>query len=651
MKLTGITGTGSGKLGSAVFSVSAGEQVVRQYQPIVTNPSTSAQVDNRAKLKLLSQLSAVMADVIAIPRQGALSPRNIFVSENYPLATAENGVANINLAGVSLTKAGMQIPAVVAERDGDTAINVALAAKADLLVARVIYIMFYRNTSGELQLIDSAVVETAGAAGTFPYAFPYEERDVIVYAYGIFDKNQKATAKFGNYSVTDGTQVASLIADRKLSESDYLLTKTRGVLLAGETHIDVTSVVCNTISVASSGSTTIPYDNSVAIEVLAEDVQGKILAAVVDGVLGEMRAFPASGSTFVGAFDLVGGENIRVQIGHMDGDNFVAEYTYGGTIVIAAQSTAFTSLSANGVAIAAAGNTQVAENEEIVIAAAASGVVGKYLRVSVNGVANSPVAFSNGAASDSVYNAAVGATITFQIGRVVNGTFVEDVAYGGTAVVAEVPATFTSVAVNGTTIAASGSTNVVAQASNSVVVNSQNATGKYLAVLNGNNEVVSVHAISGNTTTISTANVAGDSIKFAIGTGSSTSSFVAQTNFGGTCVFTQEVPTEVTNYVVNGQQVLGNITTNSLEFTMSGHTTLEYEEGWKAALCKKLSRPDVGSKPGGQICGSNIVDGNFSGTGTATANGKYWLIIGLSDQEGQVTTSYSYPYYVQAPAE
>ena len=364
-----------------------------------------------------------------------------------------------------------------------------------------------------------------------------------------------------------------------------------------------------------------------------------------------MRAFPASGEQFVGAFDLVGGENIRVKIGHMDGDNFVAEYTYGGTIVIAAQSTAFTSLSANGVSIAAAGNTQVAENEEIVINAAASGVVGKYLRVSVNGVANSPVAFSNGAASDSVYNAAIGAAITFQIGRVVNGTFVEDVAYGGTAVVAEIPATFTSVAVNGTTIAASGSTNVVAQASNSVVVNSQNATGKYLAVLNGNNEVVSVHAISGNTTTITTANVAGDSIKFAIGTGSSTSSFVAQTNFGGTCVFTQEIPTEVTNFVVNGQQVLGNMTAESLQLTMSGHTTLEYNESWRAALVKKTSKPNVGTKGGDNICRSTIVDGNFSGSETAVANGKYWLVVGVADQDGYITPSYVYPYYIITPAE
>ena len=652
MKLTGITGTGSGKLGSAVFSVSAGEQVVRQYQPVVTNPSTSAQVDNRAKLKLLSQLSAVMADVIAIPRQGALSPRNIFVSENYPLATADNGVANINLAGVSLTKAGMQIPAVVAERNEGTAISVALASKADQLVARVVYIMFYRNTAGELQLIDSAIVETAGADGTFPYAFPYEERDVIVYAYGIFDKNQKATAKFGNYSVTDGTQVASLIADRKLSESDYLLTKTRGVLLAGETHIDVTSVVCNTISVASSGSTTIPYDNSVAIEVVAEDVQGKILAAVVDGVLGEMRAFPAGGSTFVGAFDLVGGENIRVQIGHMDGANFVAEYTYGGTIVIAAQSTAFTSLSANGVSIAAAGNTQVAENEEIVIAAAASGVVGKYLRVSVNGVANSPVAFANGAASDSVYNAAVGAAITFQIGRVVNGTFVEDVAYGGTAVVAEVPATFTSVAVNGTTIAASGSTNVAAQASNSVVVNSQNASGKYLAVLNGNNEVVSVHAISGNTTTITTANVAGDSIKFAIGTGSSTSSFVAQTNFGGTCVFIDVPVVHISNLVVGGQQVNSNISISDGYNQFSGETDLTGAANRTFIVVESNTKPEPGTFSGFKFGGATINNGSFSGSFSAGQYKRYWFCIGSENPDSETyTITYVYDYCADSGGE
>lgn len=650
MKLHGITGTGSGKLGSSVFSVTAGEQVVRQYQPVVTNPSTENQVNNRARLKLLSQLSAVMADVIAIPRAGALSPRNIFVSDNYPISSAENGAASIDLAKISLTKGGMQIPAVVAERDGDTAINVALAAKADQLVARVIYIAFYRNNVGELQLLDSAVVETAGAEGTFPYVFPYMPQDVIVYAYGIFDKNSKATAKFGNYGVENGTQVASLIADRKISESDYLITKTQGVVLAGETTADFVSVRANNVNIASSGSTSIPYSDGALVELTTDDALGMYARLVVDGVGGEPTLIEVP-AFVLNVNHLAGGENIRVQLGTLNGSTFLPAKTFGGIIAVSAQTSAFTSVDINGTSIAAAGNTQVAQQLNSAIHVSATGVSDKYLRVSVNGVAQSPIAFSSGSATAGLLTPAIGDNITFQIGRMVNGTFVEDVVYGGTAVIAEVPAIFTSVAVNGTTIAASGSTNVTAQASNSVVVNSQNASGKYLAVLSGNNEVVSVHAISGNTTTITTSNVAGDSIKFSIGTGSSTSSFVAQTNFGGTCVFTQEIPTEVTNYVVNGQQVLGNITTNSLEFTMSGHTTLEVEEGWNAALCKKLSRPDVGSKPGGQICNSNIVDGDFSGTGTAVAGGKYWLIIGLSDQEGNVTTSYSYPYYVQAPAE
>ena len=51
MKLVGILGSGSGKLGSSVFSTVAGETVVRQYQPTVANPNTEAQVNQRARMK------------------------------------------------------------------------------------------------------------------------------------------------------------------------------------------------------------------------------------------------------------------------------------------------------------------------------------------------------------------------------------------------------------------------------------------------------------------------------------------------------------------------------------------------------------------------------------------------------------------------
>lgn len=651
MKLTGITGTGSGKLGSSVFSVTAGEQVVRQYQPVVTNPSTENQVNNRARLKLLSQLSAVMADVIAIPRAGALSPRNIFVSDNYPISSAENGAATIDLAKIALTKGGMQIPAVVAERDGDMAINVALAAKADQLVARVIYIAFYRNNVGELQLLDSAVIETAGPEGTFPYVFPYMSQDVIVYAYGILDKNSKATAKFGDYGVETGTQVASLIADRKVSESDYLITKTQGVVLAGETTADFVSVRANNVNIASTGSTSIPYSDGVLVELTTNDALGMYARLVVDGVGGEPTLIEVP-AFVLNTNHLAGGENIRVQLGTLNGSTFLPAKTFGGIIAVSAQASAFTSVDINGTTIAAAGNTQVAQQLNSAIHVSATGVSDKYLRVSVNGVAQSPIAFSNGSAVAGLLTPAIGDNITFQIGRMVNGTFVEDVLYGGTAIIAEVPAVFTSVVVNGTNIAASGTTNVAAQASNTIVVNSQNASGKYLAVLNGNNEVVSVHAISGNTTTITTSNVAGDSIKFAIGTGSSTSSFVAQTNFGGTCVFIDAPVVHISNLVVDGHQVNSDVSINNGNVQFSGNTDLSGSANNKFFVIESDTKPALGTYSGSAYGGANVSNGAFASSFYAGQYKRYWFGIGSENGENETyTLTYVYDYCANSAGE
>ncbi|MGD7407598.1 hypothetical protein ACQCP7_26380, partial [Ralstonia pseudosolanacearum] len=178
----------------------------------------------------------------------------------------------------------------------------------------------------------------------------------------------------------------------------------------------------------------------------------------------------------------------------------------------------------------------------------------------------------------------------------------------------------TSVAVNGTTIAASGSTNVAAQASNSVIVNSQNASGKYLAVLNGNNEVVSVHAISGNTTTITTSNVAGDTIKFAIGTGSSTSSFVAQTNFGGTCVFIEAPSTHITNLVVGGQSVNDDLNLNSGTYEFSGNTDLTGLANRDLIILSSPTKPNTSETISSVWYSHRVSDGAFSGQVSVASN-------------------------------
>lgn len=652
MKLHGITGTGSGKLGSAVFSVSAGEQVVRQYQPIVTNPSTPQQVDNRAKLKLLSQLSAVMADVIAIPKVGSLTPRNSFVRDNYPLVTAENGAASVDLSQLAITKGGMQIPDVVAERNADTSIDVALAMKADQLVSRVVYIMFYRNNQGELQLVDSAVVETAGEQGTFPWSFPYQQQDVVVYAYGIFDKNAKATATFGNYAVATGTQVASLIAGRHVDESDYLITKTRGIVLVGETTAEFHSVSINNVAIAAQGNTPLPYDNSINAIVETSQADGMYVRLVVDGV-GSTPQLIEVGYNALGAAGLAGGENIRVQIGTMNGSTFLPSKTFGGTAQMIPQPSSFVVVRFNGQEIADSGNTQVAQALNSAIRVDAIGVTNKYLRTTINGTAQTPVAFNNGVATDGILAPAVGDVITFQIGRMVNGSFVQDIAFGGQAVVAEVPATFTSVSVNGTAIPSTGSATILLQSPNTIVVGTQNATGKYLGILDGNNQVLSVHAISGNSTSVQQSYNDGDIIKFAIGTGSSTSSFVAQTNYGGSVTFTATAPSVFSNVMVKGQALDHNLT--GVDFSnvpVSGNVAAG-AQGTHAVFYEGTNgAPTAGSQQ--RIVGRafEISNGSFSGTINSMAGlTNYYLCLANVVSGDTYEVVEVYPYHFQTTEE
>lgn len=630
MLLCGLTGTGSGKLGSSVFSVTAGKQIVRQYQPVVTNPSTQTQVNNRARLKLISQLSAVMGDVIAIPRKGNVSSRNLFVSDNYHVTEAINGVATVDLSAIGLTRGGVQIPYINAERVDNTSIDVALADKADQIVDRVVYIMFYRNRSGELQLADSAVVEAAGADGKFPYSFGYIAQDVVVYAYGIYDKNNKATAKFGNYAVSTGTEVASLISDRKVSDKDYLISKTQGIFLVGETSIEVTLCKFGNTTIASTGTTNVPYVSTGRVEVHANDVEDKYLSITIDGNRLPATAFGADGRALssVGAF--VGGEVVRVQIGVLSGTQFVPQYTYGGTIVMNQQDTAISSLTANGVAIAASGNTQIAQAASVEFDIVGTGCINKYFRVSVNGVAREPVLFVNmsdrDTSNDTISNLNVGDVVTFQVGRVVNNTFVEDVAYGGSAVIAEVPATFTSVAVNGTNVAASGTTDVVAQATNTYVFGTQNAIGKYLAFLDGNNVVQSVHAISGNSLTVTDAATAGTTIKFAIGTGSSVGTFVAQTNYGGTVSLVEAPAADFSNVTVNGNAWNGNKELSGASVTVAA-TTKAANVGQWVLLARSTSKPAIGAEAFPSVGANQISSTSIGVTGSLAQDYAYWLCI------------------------
>lgn len=230
MKLSGFTGTGTGKLGASVFAVSGGQQIVRQYQSQVANPSTTGQVGQRSKMKLMAQLAAVFATVIAIPKDGMVSARNRFISKNIGLCSESDGTATINLAGVQLTISSRGIPAVAASRNG-AAIEVSLASDATKVADRVVYCAFVRNADGTIQLLDTTVASAAGNDGNFPASIAGSNAEVVVYAYGIKDADAAASGLFGNYNVASGTDVASLVATRSISTADFAFTKTVGLLL------------------------------------------------------------------------------------------------------------------------------------------------------------------------------------------------------------------------------------------------------------------------------------------------------------------------------------------------------------------------------------------------------------------------------------
>lgn len=228
MKLKGIFGKGSGKLGSSVFVVSGGEQIVREHNPRVSNPNTEAQVSQRAKFKLLTQLAATLAPVIVIPKKGMTSARNQFVSKNFSIVENDGNTAQVEYEKLQITNGIANMAAVEAALVQGTGINVALETSMEGDVDRVIYALFKKTANNKLQFVKSNVTTNPGVDGKFAATLPETDSEAVIYAYGMRDNNDSAKARYNNYNVETGDDIATLIATRNLLASDYTFTETTG---------------------------------------------------------------------------------------------------------------------------------------------------------------------------------------------------------------------------------------------------------------------------------------------------------------------------------------------------------------------------------------------------------------------------------------
>lgn len=228
MRKNSAGGKGWGKKGDSVFVINHGVQIEREYNSKVSNPSTSAQVGQRARFKLASQVSAALENVIVIPRKGILSPRNRFVKRNMPFFYGGVDGAQVTYENLQLTLGSNGIPAIVVERTQRGQLELHLKEPVNLSVSHVAYSIFRKTDEELLQLTASVVVQVEGANVDANVSIEDPGGDIVIYAYGYRLKNARAKAKYDNYRVSNATDMATLIANRRLELSDVTFSATRG---------------------------------------------------------------------------------------------------------------------------------------------------------------------------------------------------------------------------------------------------------------------------------------------------------------------------------------------------------------------------------------------------------------------------------------
>lgn len=242
-KVTSLYGKTTGKIGSIVFATSGGETIAREYNPHVANPSTTAQVDQRARMKLMSQISASLAGVIAMTKDGLVSKRNKFVSKNFESSYALNGVAQVTYENLQLTEGSLGLPtinAVVDVYQGSRNLVCAFSEEPSPNIARIVWCVFSKSVEGKLNFVGSAIQTQrvfSGGGQTFYFSQQFNSMpsgDLVVYAYGMIDTSERATANYGNLSVVDGSDIARLVASRAISYTDYQFTQTRGTTMGAD---------------------------------------------------------------------------------------------------------------------------------------------------------------------------------------------------------------------------------------------------------------------------------------------------------------------------------------------------------------------------------------------------------------------------------
>lgn len=297
MKVTSYRSKGSGKVGSSVYVINHGVLIEREYNSEVSNPSTPAQVGQRARFKLASQVSAALENVIAIPRKGIQSPRNRFVKRNMPFFYGGVDGAQVTYENLQLTLGSNGIPAIYVGRTQSGELELELMEPVNMSVSHVAYCIFRKTDEELLQLVASEIVPVNEDNVDANIIINDPGGDLVIYAYGYRIKNAKAKAKYDNYRVSNAADMATLIANRRLELSDVYFSATRGTSLGigeSENPTPGQNQVMIYVSKFQEGTINFEYDS----EPVSNDFTGAFVAT--RGKRIKLRATAGEGYAFWG---------------------------------------------------------------------------------------------------------------------------------------------------------------------------------------------------------------------------------------------------------------------------------------------------------------------------------------------------------------
>ena len=226
-KIQGLTGKMSGKMGSVVFRVRQGEQIVTQYNPIVKNPNTTAQSTQRVAFKLMSQVAAAMAStIINRPARQGQSPRNRFVQQNFQLVEGDATNAKIAMQRLQITSSSTFLGNII-ENENTVGVTNIPSNVTKVRFVRISYPIAGDTSKPVVSNITDVDVVNGNAEFDTPPA-------TTVLAYGIIPTSGAAKVALDNMAV-ESTEpfIAQVNLERMIATGQIAVTETLGINVPG----------------------------------------------------------------------------------------------------------------------------------------------------------------------------------------------------------------------------------------------------------------------------------------------------------------------------------------------------------------------------------------------------------------------------------